>query len=84
MLGYLGQATAKAHCVSDEDSDDTLVDFQTEQAIAGVIGQGAKASAAFIDDMCAFGLDYATRVRADYALFVEAFRAGGFSEVTPT
>ncbi len=84
VLGYLGQATAKAHCVSDEDSDDTLVDFQTEEAIAGVIGKGAKASAAFTDDMCAFGLDYATRVRADYALFVEAFRAGGFSDVTPT
>jgi len=84
VLGYLGQATAKAHCVSDEDSDDTLVEFQTEEAIAEVIGTGAKATAAFADDMCAFGLDYASRVRADYALFVEAFRAGGFSEVTPT
>jgi len=84
VLGYLGQATAKAHCVSDEDSDDTLVEFQTEEAIAEVIGTGPKATAAFADDMCAFGLDYASRVRADYALFVEAFRAGGFSEVTPT
>jgi uncharacterized protein (DUF2252 family) len=84
VLGYLGQATAKAHCVSDEDSDDTLVDFQTEEAIADVIGTGPKATAAFAEDMCAFGLEYASRVRADYALFVEAFRAGGFSEVTPT
>ena len=84
VLGYLGQATAKAHCVSDEDSDDTLVEFQTEEAIAEVIGDDEKSMQAFVDDMCAFGLDYASRVRADYALFVEAFRAGGFAEVTPT
>lgn len=84
VLGYLGKATAKAHCVSDEDSDDTLVDFQTEEAIAHVIGDGAEGIATFIEDMCGFGLDYATRVRADYALFVDAFRAGGFSEVAPT
>ena len=83
VLGYLGQATAKAHCVSDEDSDDTLVEFQTEEAIADVLG-GAKITAAFVEDMCGFGLDYANQVRADYAVFVNAFRAGGFSEVTPT
>ena len=83
VLGYLGQATAKAHCVSDEDSDDTLVEFQTEEAIADVLG-GAKTTAAFVEDMCGFGLDYASQVRADYAVFVNAFRAGGFSEVTPT
>jgi len=83
VLGYLGQATAKAHCVSDEDSDDTLVEFQTEEAIADVLG-GAKTSAAFVEDMCGFGLDHANQVRADYAVFVNAFRAGGFSEVTPT
>jgi uncharacterized protein (DUF2252 family) len=84
VLGYLGQATAKAHCVSDEDSDDTLVEFQTEEAIAEVIGDGDKATSAFAADMCAFGLEYANRVRTDYALFVDAFRAGGFSDVTPT
>jgi len=84
VLGYLGQATAKAHCVSDEDSDDTLVDFQTEEAIAEVIGNGPEATAAFVEDMSAFGLEYADRVRADYGLFVDAFRAGGFSEVAPT
>ncbi|MEJ7771432.1 MAG: DUF2252 domain-containing protein [Geodermatophilaceae bacterium] len=83
VLGYLGQATAKAHCVSDEDSDDTLVEFQTEEAIADVLG-GAKTTAAFVEDMCGFGLDHANQVRADYAVFVNAFRAGGFSEVTPT
>jgi len=84
VLGYLGQATAKAHCVSDEDSDDTLVEFQTEEAIADIIGTGAKPTAAFVEDMCEFGLDYAGRVRVDYGLFVEAFRAGGFYDVTPT
>ncbi len=29
VIGQLGQAVAKAHCVSDTDSDQTLVDFQT-------------------------------------------------------
>ena len=31
--GDLGRATAKVHCVSDEDSDADLVDFQTEDEI---------------------------------------------------
>ena len=33
----LGRATAKVHCASDEDSDQDLVDFQTEEAIAAVV-----------------------------------------------
>ena len=31
----LGRATAKVHCASDEDSDQDLVTFQTEEAICG-------------------------------------------------
>ena len=33
----LGRATAKVHCASDEDSDQDLVDFQTEEAIVAVV-----------------------------------------------
>ena len=33
VIEQLGQAVAKVHCVSDTDSDQTLVDFQTEEAI---------------------------------------------------
>ena len=38
VVALLGKATAKVHCVSDEDSDEDLVDFQTEEAIAEAIG----------------------------------------------
>jgi uncharacterized protein (DUF2252 family) len=38
VLHALGQATAKVHCVADADSDQTLVDFQTEDAIIKVVG----------------------------------------------
>ncbi len=38
LLRYLGQATAKVHCVSDAGSDQELVDFQTEDVIAEVVG----------------------------------------------
>src|ERR687890_1526184 len=33
VLDYLGRATAKVHCVADEDSDATIVGFQTEDEI---------------------------------------------------
>ena len=39
VIEQLGQAVAKVHCVSDTDSDQTLVDFQTEEAIVNVIGR---------------------------------------------
>ena len=37
---HLGRATAKVHCVADEDATQTpLVDFQTEEAIVAAIGE---------------------------------------------
>ena len=36
VVQNLGRATAKVHCASDEDSDQNLVDFQTEEAIVAV------------------------------------------------
>ena len=75
----LGRATAKVHCVSDEDSTEDLVDFQTEEAIADAIGPDADP---FIDELVDFAVDYAARVRTDHALFVDAFREGRFDLVS--
>ena len=44
LLRYLGQATAKVHCVSDAGSDQALVDFQTEEAIVGPSGTRTRRS----------------------------------------
>ena len=71
VLDDLGRATAKVHCVSDTDSEHTLVGFQVEDAIGSVIGAD---DAAFVTAMVAFGTQYAEVVRADHALFVDAFR----------
>ena len=74
VVQQLGRATAKVHCVSDADDEDTpLVDFQTEEAIAAVVS-GAEDD--LVADLVAFGLEYGARARADHALFVDAFRNG--------
>ena len=73
LLVYLGQATAKVHCVSDAGSEQTLVEFQTEQAImAAVEGQ----EEAFASDLVEFGRSYGEQARDDHRLFVDAFRNG--------
>jgi len=79
VVESLGRATAKIHCVSDEDSEQSLVEFQTEEAIAAVIGEDAKE---FVDDLVEFGITYADRVRKDHALFVDAFRSGSIGGVS--
>jgi uncharacterized protein (DUF2252 family) len=81
VLEQLGQAVAKVHCVSDTDSDQSLVDFQTEDAIVAVIGND---EADFIADVVAFGLEYAAVVRDDHRHFVEAFREGRIPGVSAT
>jgi uncharacterized protein (DUF2252 family) len=81
VIDALGRATAKIHCVSDDDSEEDLVDFSTEAAIAGVIGDDPTA---FIEDIVDFGMSYAVRARKDHALFVEAFRGGKFDLVSAT
>lgn len=73
VLDYLGHATAKVHCVADEDSDPTLVDFQTEDAIVEAAGGQEDA---FVSEMVEFGMEYAEIVRDDHRLFVDAFRNG--------
>jgi uncharacterized protein (DUF2252 family) len=73
VVGQLGRATAKIHCVGDADSDHALVDFQTEEAITAMIGDRREE---FIADLTAFAHSYAERTRDDHRLFVDAFRAG--------
>ena len=63
VIEQLGQAVAKVHCVSDTDSDQSLVDFQTEEAIVEVIGREVDD---FVTDMVSFGLEYAAMVRDDH------------------
>jgi uncharacterized protein (DUF2252 family) len=73
VIAYLGQATAKVHCVADADADHSLVPFQTEDAICEVV---AGREEEFVDWVVDFAHTYAAQVRTDHALFVEAFRAG--------
>ncbi|GGB87694.1 hypothetical protein N798_07090 [Knoellia flava TL1] len=75
VVRQLGQATAKIHCASDEDSHQDLVDFQVEEAVAASV-EGGRTE--FCEWVAARGMEYAAQVRTDHALFVEAFRAGGF------
>ena len=69
VIEQLGRAVAKVHCVGDADSDQELVDFQTEDAIVEVIGDRDDE---FVEDMVAFGLEYA----ADGARRPPALRRG--------
>ena len=81
MIEQLGRAVAKVHCVGDADSDQELVGFQTEDAIAELIGERADE---FADDIVEFGLEYAKTVREDHQHFVEAFREGRIRGVSST
>src|SRR6476469_8715842 len=81
VIEQLGQAVAKVHGVSDTDSDQSLVDFQTEEAIVDVIGREVDD---FVTDMVSFGLEYAAVVRDDHRLFVDAFREGRIPGVSAT
>jgi len=79
VVELLGRATAKIHCVSDEDSDENLVDFQTEEAIIEAIDDDPEG---FVDELVEFGIAYAARTRKDHTLFVDAFREGAFDLVS--
>ncbi|MCD0450075.1 DUF2252 domain-containing protein [Actinocorallia sp. API 0066] len=81
LVDDLGRATAKIHCVSDTDSDHTLVPFQVEDAIDAVIGED---ETAFVAAITAFAHGYAEIVRRDHALFVDAFRGGLIPGLNPT
>jgi len=71
VLDYLGRATAKVHCVADEDSDPTIVDFQTEDEIVEAVSGNEEE---FVKEMVDFGMGYSEVARDDHRLFVDAFR----------
>ncbi len=71
VLDYLGRATAKVHCVADEDSDPTIVGFQTEDVIVEAVGDREEE---FVKEMVEFGMGYSEVARDDHRLFVDAFR----------
>jgi uncharacterized protein (DUF2252 family) len=73
VVELLGRATAKIHCASDEDSEQDLVDFQVEEAIAASVDGRRDELVAWVTD---FSLSYADRVRDDHARFVDVFRDG--------
>ncbi|MDA0564040.1 DUF2252 domain-containing protein [Streptomonospora sp. S1-112] len=81
VLAYLGRATAKAHCVSDRDSDQSLVPFQTEEAIINVLDGHEEE---FVSWNTAFARDYAEQARQDQSLFVDAFRNNAIPMVRST
>jgi hypothetical protein len=66
--------------LTEADESTSLVDFQTEDAIAAVV-RGREGD--LVRDVVAFGLEYGARARADHALFVDAFRAGRIESVAP-
>jgi uncharacterized protein (DUF2252 family) len=78
LLDQLGQAVAKVHCVSDADSDHTLVDFQTEDAILAAVDGREEEFVGWLTD---FGLHYGQVARRDHTLFVDAFRNGAIAGV---
>ncbi len=71
LTNYLGQAVAKIHCLFDVDSDQSIVNFSTDQAIHGVL-KGKKKE--FQQYLVKFAHEYGEQVREDYNLFVDAFR----------
>ncbi len=81
VLASLGQATAKIHCASDEDSDHDLVPFRIETAIIELL-EGREEE--FIEDIIDFATAYAAEVRRDHSLFVDAFREGKITAVPAT
>src|SRR3712207_6136789 len=79
VLDYLGRATAKVHCVADEDSDPTIVDFQTEDEIVEAVSGKEEE---FVKEMVDFGMGYSEVARDDHRLFVDAFRNGQIPELS--
>ncbi len=73
LVVHLGHATAKIHCVSDTTSEEDLVDFETEVALAAVLEDRQQE---FGDWIAEVGGAYAGAVRDDHRRFVDAFRNG--------
>ncbi len=75
VLAQLGAATAKIHCVADAEADETLVPFQTEEAIDSAIDAGGGVEP-FVQHVVSRSREYGEQARGDFVLFVDAFRNG--------
>jgi uncharacterized protein (DUF2252 family) len=80
LVRQLGMATAKIHCVADDESDHDLVPVSVEEVVAGAVGDDEEE---LVAELTRFAHEYAGRTREDHRLFVDAFRGGAFSVVTP-
>ncbi|MFC4013606.1 DUF2252 domain-containing protein [Nonomuraea purpurea] len=69
----LGRAVARMHAVADDESSHDLVDFSTEEAIVGVIGDDRSG---FIGMLVDFAHRYGAQAREDHQRFVDLFRNG--------
>ncbi|MGI8434791.1 MAG: DUF2252 family protein [Nocardioidaceae bacterium] len=67
----LGRATARIHCVADASTDQQLVPVAAERVIHQAV---AGRETEFVDELIGFAHDYASKVREDHQLFVDAFR----------
>ena len=61
LVEQLGQATAKIHCVADDDSEHDLVDVSVEEVVAACVGDDVARAGA---RPTAFAHHYAEQVRA--------------------
>ncbi|MEV0645029.1 DUF2252 domain-containing protein [Phytomonospora sp. NPDC050363] len=71
IVGYLGCAVARMHAVADDESQHTLVDYSTEEAITAAIGDDDEG---FADMLVEFAHSYGAQARTDHQLFVDLFR----------
>ena len=74
LVEQLGRATAKIHCVSDDEAEDGIITFSVEEVVAR---SGPRTGGRLLADLAQFAHAYARRAQDDHRLFVEAFRAGG-------
>lgn len=81
VVNYLGRAVAKAHCVSDSDSDQSLVSINTEDAITRIVDGNEEE---FVQWLVDFARQYSEVVRDDHRLFVDAFRGGEIRGLSST
>ena len=81
VVDQLGRATAKIHCVADDDSDTDLVNVSVEDVISAGVRDDVDG---LTDELTDFARGYAQQVRTDHQLFVDAFRHGAFTDVAPT
>lgn len=81
VVDQLGRATAKIHCVADDDSDTDLVNVSVDALVTDGVGDDVDG---LVAELTGFAHTYAEQVRTDHRLFVDAFRGGAFSAVAPT